>query len=199
VDAGKVQITWTTEIPATSEVDYGETPSYGSTASTPGETTLHLVTLGGLSPSVLYHYRVRGATAACGGGSVTSGDASFSTGFVPAPGPGEVSGRGSGLPLLVTKNGDGSLSIAFEALGAADGYNLYVGTLDGIYDHGDAAANICAAATEVVDPGRRRIAFPESGPAGYFLVSGFNASGEGATGFASNGTEVPPDQSTCPP
>ncbi len=70
-------ITWTTDTPADSQVEYGTTVSYGST--TPLDATAvtsHSVVLSGLTPSTLYHYRVRSANAA---GAVYSGDYTFTT------------------------------------------------------------------------------------------------------------------------
>ena len=58
-------ITWTTNEPATSQVDYGVTTSYGST--TPLDQALvlaHSVQLSGLSANTTYNYRVRSRDAA---------------------------------------------------------------------------------------------------------------------------------------
>src|SRR5690242_191426 len=57
-----VTITWTTNEPATSQVDYGTgaPPNYASTtALDPALSTSHSVTLSGLAPDSLYNYRVR--------------------------------------------------------------------------------------------------------------------------------------------
>jgi hypothetical protein len=52
-------ISWTTDVPATSEVAWGLTPALGQTAgsATVAETT-HAVTLTGLAPSTTYNYKV---------------------------------------------------------------------------------------------------------------------------------------------
>ena len=53
-------ITWTTDEKATSQVEYGLTPSYGSqTAVNTAKLTSHSFSLSGLTPSTLYHYRVK--------------------------------------------------------------------------------------------------------------------------------------------
>ncbi len=52
-------VNWTTEEVANGEVEYGTTPSYGST--TPLDSALalsHATTLSGLAPNTLYHYRI---------------------------------------------------------------------------------------------------------------------------------------------
>ena len=71
-------ITWVTDQPSTSQVEYGPGPSYGST-STPNTalTTDHVVTLTDLTPVTLYHYRVKSTN---GSGSETmSPDNTFTT------------------------------------------------------------------------------------------------------------------------
>lgn len=70
-------VTWDTDIPSTSVVEYGTTVGYGSAASSPGMVTSHSVTLTGLTPLTLYHFRVY-STEATGLSSV-SGDNTFTT------------------------------------------------------------------------------------------------------------------------
>ncbi len=79
-------VIWTTNEPATSQVEYGTTTAYGS--QTAKDTTLtanHSVSLGGLTPSTLYHYRVKSEDAA--GNPSVSEDQIFTT---PASAPGEI-------------------------------------------------------------------------------------------------------------
>ena len=60
-----VVITWTTDEPATSQVEYGATPSYGSlTTEDVSQFTSHSVTITGLSPSTLYNFRVKSKDSA---------------------------------------------------------------------------------------------------------------------------------------
>ena len=55
-----VSITWNTDEPATSQVEYGLTTSYGSTTNIDQNLVLtHAMTLTGLLPNVKYHYRVK--------------------------------------------------------------------------------------------------------------------------------------------
>jgi hypothetical protein len=75
-------ITWTTDEPSTSQVDYGLTTSYGQ--STPLKATLvasHSLILSSLSAGTTYHYRVRSKDAA--GNEEVSIDKTFTT--LPAP------------------------------------------------------------------------------------------------------------------
>ncbi|HYO59954.1 Ig-like domain-containing protein [Archangium sp.] len=58
-------ISWTTDEPATSQVEYGTTSALGSTTGvTSGRTTSHRVSLTGLQQNTTYFYRVRSVDAA---------------------------------------------------------------------------------------------------------------------------------------
>ncbi|NGZ09237.1 MAG: LEPR-XLL domain-containing protein, partial [Nitrospira sp. LK70] len=71
-------ITWTTSEPATSQVDYGLTTSYGSTTTLDPTLALsHSVTLSGLAPDSTYNYRVRSRDAA--GNERVSANSTFRT------------------------------------------------------------------------------------------------------------------------
>ena len=57
---GSAVITWTTDDPATSQVEYDFVPGYGqSTPEDPSLLTAHSVTLSGLTPNTNYHFRVK--------------------------------------------------------------------------------------------------------------------------------------------
>ncbi|MEM3738881.1 MAG: fibronectin type III domain-containing protein [Thermoplasmata archaeon] len=70
-------ITWTTDEPSTSVVEYGTTTAYGQTAIGANGVTAHSVTLLGLSASTTYHFRVKSADAA--GNTAVSSDHTFTT------------------------------------------------------------------------------------------------------------------------
>jgi hypothetical protein len=71
-------ITWTTDIPADSQVEYGKTISYGNnTAIDPTLVTSHSRGLSGLTASTLYHYRVKSRSGA--GVLATRFDNTFTT------------------------------------------------------------------------------------------------------------------------
>jgi chitodextrinase len=75
-------ITWTTDEPSTSQVEYGTSISYGS--STTLDSTLvtsHSASLASLSPNTTYHYRVKSKDAA--NNEVVSSDITFTT--LPPP------------------------------------------------------------------------------------------------------------------
>ena len=104
-------IAWKTDVPASSQVQYGLTESYGQI--TPVDATLstsHLVILTGLTNHTLYHFRAVSANAV---GTGYSGDHTFSSGsgllnVVPAPSAGgSVAGGGwhaTGASVSVSAN-----------------------------------------------------------------------------------------------
>ncbi|HUD02796.1 MAG TPA: M10 family metallopeptidase C-terminal domain-containing protein [Candidatus Paceibacterota bacterium] len=70
-------ITWTTDEPATSQINYGTTASYGSASSSAALTTSHAITLTGLAGSTVYHFQIQSADSS--GNIATSNDQSFTT------------------------------------------------------------------------------------------------------------------------
>jgi putative transposon-encoded protein len=100
ITANSATISWTTNIPSTTKVEYGPTTSYGS--STPLDSTLltsHSVTLSGLNANTLYHYRVSSADAA--GNLAVSTDQTFMTltaTVLPTPTPAPTSTPSSTPP-----------------------------------------------------------------------------------------------------
>lgn len=72
-------VTWTTNEPADSQVEYGPTTTYGSsTTRDPALATAHSVAIAGLTPATLYHFRVRSQDAA--GNTAVGSDMTFTTG-----------------------------------------------------------------------------------------------------------------------
>jgi hypothetical protein len=84
-------VTWTTDEPASSEVDYGTTTAYGSSSPTDAAlVTSHTVSLSGLQPATTYHYRVTSTDG--GGNTARSADHTFTTQAPPPPPPGSLVG-----------------------------------------------------------------------------------------------------------
>jgi concanavalin A-like lectin/glucanase superfamily protein/Big-like domain-containing protein/purple acid phosphatase-like protein len=84
IGAAAATITWTTDEPADSQVDYGTSPSYGaSTARDASAVVSHAQSLGPLAAATTYHYRVRSRDAA--GNLAISGDLTLTTLEVPGP------------------------------------------------------------------------------------------------------------------
>jgi hypothetical protein len=84
------RITWTTDEPATSAVDYGTTNADDGTVSDPTLTTFHSVTLGGLNGMTTYHFRLRSVDQA--GNAAQSTNHTLDT-LRPGPSLVSVSGR----------------------------------------------------------------------------------------------------------
>jgi|GEM_PF-6503273 hypothetical protein len=83
-------ISWTTNIPADSQVNYGTTTAYGSsTVLVATLVTSHSQTLSGLSAQTIYHYQVLSKDST--GALVTSGDNTFTTQTPPDTTPPTVS------------------------------------------------------------------------------------------------------------
>ncbi len=73
-----VTITWATDQPSTSQVEYGISTAYGNiTSLDTADVTAHSEALSQLIASALYHYRVHSTNAA--GSEATSGDLTFTT------------------------------------------------------------------------------------------------------------------------
>jgi uncharacterized repeat protein (TIGR02543 family) len=71
------RVTWTTDKPATSRVDYGTTPAYGSNVSNLTLKTAHNLTLPSLTPGTTYHFKITSVNRDNFGASTD--DATFAT------------------------------------------------------------------------------------------------------------------------
>jgi beta-lactamase superfamily II metal-dependent hydrolase len=78
-------IAWTTDESSTSVVRYGLTTDHGSTASAGGLATSHSVTLTGLSPLTLYHFRIESTDEA--GNTARGTDVTLRTGGLASYAP----------------------------------------------------------------------------------------------------------------
>jgi hypothetical protein len=71
-------VTWTTDEPATSQVEYGLATDYGAFSIMDTQRTVtHTLRLRGLDPQTTYHFRVRSVDI--GDNEIASGDSSFTT------------------------------------------------------------------------------------------------------------------------
>lgn len=71
-------VTWTTDIPSSSQVLYGTSTAYGSSTTTDtAQVTSHAQTLTGLAAGTTYHFAVRSTGGAAN--TSTSGDGTFTT------------------------------------------------------------------------------------------------------------------------
>jgi hypothetical protein len=112
-------ITWNTDVPANSRVDFGLDSSYGNSASDPSLVTSHSLAISGLNCSTLYHYRATSTDQTTNSNS--SGDATFTSSACSSTGP--VSDDFHAMTLnqnlwtFVNPLGDASLSFnGFQAV-----------------------------------------------------------------------------------
>lgn len=78
VSTSNATVTWDTDEPATSQVEYGTSTGYGmSTTLDTATTTTHIVHLTGLTAGTLYHFRVKSADSASN--TAVSDDQTFTT------------------------------------------------------------------------------------------------------------------------
>ncbi len=80
VTPNTIIVVWETDRPSHGEVAYGRTEVYGPSVADQAEGTRHAVTLTGLTPSTVYHYRVESGGAPL---SEDSEDATFRTAAGP--------------------------------------------------------------------------------------------------------------------
>ncbi|MDO8283341.1 MAG: hypothetical protein Q7U10_12100 [Thermodesulfovibrionia bacterium] len=79
ITSSSAMVSWSTDLPADSFVEYGETVSYGNSLSDPAMTTVHNLTLTGLKPVTKYYIRITstnnyGFTSSSDSGSFTTLD-----------------------------------------------------------------------------------------------------------------------------
>lgn len=85
VTGSSAVVSWNTDEPSNSVVEYGTTTAYGSAVSDFASVTAHLVNLAGLANNTLYHYRVRSTDVA--GNTATSADHTLQTGILAVYAP----------------------------------------------------------------------------------------------------------------
>jgi hypothetical protein len=114
----------------------------------------------------------------------------------------EVSPDHAVFPLRLVEDPASSTGyyLYFQKLDSTTGYNGYIGTNGNWYSHGGmGVGRVCGQTT--ADLGTGQLRAEVAPPAGdrYFLVTSFDASSEGPSGFDANGLEVPSSLSTCSP
>ncbi|MBI4492659.1 MAG: DUF4082 domain-containing protein [Chloroflexi bacterium] len=109
-------ITWTTDEPADSQVEYGTSTAYG--ASTPLDSSLatsHSAPLAGLTLNTVYHYRVKSKDAA--GNLATSGDFTFTTQGCPCS-----IWDNTATPAVASANDTNTVELGVKFRAETDGY-----------------------------------------------------------------------------
>ena len=106
VTPSSATVSWTTDEPADTQIDYGTTTAYGtSTTLDPTPTTTHTQTITNLTPATTYHYRVKSRDPA--GNPTTSTDLTFQTTPPATGGPNDAFDGNAIDPSawVVTSNG----------------------------------------------------------------------------------------------
>jgi Calx-beta domain/Purple acid Phosphatase, N-terminal domain len=153
-------VSWTTDEPATSVVNYGLTPtSLTSSASAAGFVTGHEVPLTGLTAGTQYYYRVTSADAATNSASAPTAPATFTTNSVPPPGAITVSDStaadfagGTGPGTYVSVSGNGEVILAPTVGAEFSGSALPTGWSSAVWNTGGAA--VVASGLLTVDGAR---------------------------------------------
>ncbi|NIA29959.1 MAG: hypothetical protein GWP06_08630, partial [Actinobacteria bacterium] len=101
VTSHSAKISWQTDEPGNSVLDYGVTTSYGQTLRDEGLTTHHTMTISDLRASTTYHFRV-GSTDKLGNGPTRSADQTFTTADIVASLPDEALDPGATLMIPVS-------------------------------------------------------------------------------------------------
>ena len=84
LSATSATVTWTTDTPSSTGVNYGATTAFGNSSEDPAVTTSHSLTLSGLSPNTTYHYQAFSIDA-YGQTTATTADLTFVTPLPPPP------------------------------------------------------------------------------------------------------------------
>ena len=126
-------MSWTTNVAANSQVDYGTTSAYGSSTSLDSTTaTSHQVTVSKLSAGTLYHFRVRSTDAS--NDTATSADVTFATaGDTTAP------------TVAITSPGAGATLSGIAAVSANASDNIGVASVQFKVDNANTGAAVTAA------------------------------------------------------
>jgi len=112
-NATGASIVWSTNIEATSQVEYGLTTDYGNlTPIDETLTTSHNVVLTGLTPETTYHYRVRSAKQDYG--EAVSEDHTFTTpALTITSGPNAVDVSQTGATIVWQTNGEATSQVEY--------------------------------------------------------------------------------------
>ena len=83
ITANSATITWTTDVPSTSQIEFGTTTSYGSTTTADSNpATSHTVIISGLNSGTTYNFR---AISSISGYTARSSNSTFTTTIVSGP------------------------------------------------------------------------------------------------------------------
>jgi hypothetical protein len=133
ITSSSAMISWATNEPADTQVEYGLTIAYGSfTPLAPALVPSHSQVVSGLASAKLYHYRVRSRDAA--GNLAVSADFTFTTLVAPGPSAHWKLDEGTGT-TSADASGNGHLATLVNGTAWAPGRSGKALSLDGIDDY----------------------------------------------------------------
>ena len=196
------KITWTTDENADGQVEYGTTSAYGST--TPVASTFmtsHAIGLSGLSPTTLYHYRVKSRDG--WGNLAVSGDFTFTT-TIPlsdlaltgtvSPEPANV---GDTLTYQLTLNNKGPARASGGTLSVTLGTGLTPGAATPSQGNCGTAGQVVSCNVGTVEVGGPTAQMLADHPSGFWRVgdpagsaTAADASGNGLVGAVDPGVAL---------
>lgn len=181
-----VTITWTTDEPATSWVNYGESASYGTVVGDSVLTTSHSVIITGLDEGTTYHFDVESADAS--GNSASSSDDTFTTSSNPAP---------SNVSDLVVDAFSESVDLSWTNPTDADFEGVRVLMCTDGYPSGPDDSDCVVVYTGVANS--TDVDGLTDGTTYYFGVFAYDAAGQFASGALGLGTPSTPEEEVPTP
>jgi phosphodiesterase/alkaline phosphatase D-like protein len=204
VTTNSATIVWSSFEAASSQVEFGTTPGYGSsTSETTARVTSHSVALSGLTASTTYHYRVKSRDAA--GNLATSGDRTFNT-DAPPNCPCTI-WNASSVPATASQADTQAVQLGVRFRSDVNGYITGLRFYKGAQNTGSHRANLwtnagALLATAVFSnetaSGWQQVAFsaPVAVTAGTTYVASYHAPNGGysttSDAFAAAGVDSPP-------
>jgi len=184
VTSSSGRITWTTNELSNSQVEYGTTTTYGTSSILDASlATSHTVDLTGLSPSTLYHYRVKSKDPS--NNLAMSSDATFTTSAASDVTPPNISGVGTSNTTST------SVSINWTTNEAGDSQVEYGPTT--AYENGSTTLN-----TSLVTSHSVGLTGLIASTTYHYRVKSRDGAGNLATGSDSNFTTSSPPDTTAP-
>ena len=144
ITTGTATISWSTNEPADSQVEYGTTTAYGSaTAVDPTLVVSHSQQISGLSPATTYNYQVRSKDAA--GNLATSANFTFTTAVTPSAGCPCSLWSSSTQPTFQSINDPNPVEVGVRFMSNISGYITAIRFYKGPLNTGTHTVNLWAA------------------------------------------------------
>src|SRR5262245_36851994 len=107
-------ITWTTNIPATTELNYGTSTAYGTSVKDSNLATAHSVIVSGLTANTMYHYQAASTNTTSGARTVSADQTFTTTSAGPTIGTVTVTPTANSATLQFTTNPATTVQITYQ-------------------------------------------------------------------------------------